>query len=291
MINKKMKWELPVFFLMSYLLMGIGAVLYNLLGWHQFSVTNFKFGPAILWFMMAFSPSLSALLLTYLIRGKKATTDILKNFIKFNLKWSWYAAAAALLVVPLLISLVLSFFQIGGGSGVDPDLTLVSFIGWLIFNFFSGPFAEEAGWRGYALPRLQAKYNSLIASLILGFFWTLWHVPLAFVTGADQASLGIFGWIIYTILVFTITIILTWLYNNTKGSLVVVILAHFFFNLGSNLVVNLLGLVNSQFYNIIGGIAGVFYLVLIIAGFGYKRFSRLNESELPIDIQYIASKH
>lgn len=89
---------------------------------------------------------------------------------------------------------------------------------------------------------------------------------------------------------FTPTIILTWLYNNTKGSLVV-ILAHFSFNLGSNLVVNLLGLVNSQFYNIIGGIAGVFYLVLIIAGFGYKRFSKLSDSELPIDIQHMVSKH
>lgn len=291
MNNKKLKWELPLFFLFSYLLMGLGAVLYNLLGWHQFSVSNFKFGPAILWFLMAFSPSISALLLTYLFRGKKATTDILKNLIKFNVKWIWYVAAAALLFVPLLISLVLSFFQIGGGSGIDPNLTFVLFLSWLIFNFFSGPFAEEAGWRGYALPRLQAKYNSLIASLILGFFWTLWHIPLAFVAGASQASLGIFGWIIYTILVFTITIILTWLYNNTKGSLVVVILAHFFFNLGSNLVVNLLGLVDSQFYNIIGGIAGVFYLVLIFAGFGYKRFSKLSDSELPIDIQHMVSKH
>ena len=90
---------------------------------------------------------------------------------------------------------------------------------------------------------------------------------------------------------FTPTIILTWLYNNTKGSLVVVILAHYCFNLGSNLVVNLLGLVNSQFYNIIGGIAGVFYLVLIIAGFGYKRFSKFCDSELPIDIQLMVSKH
>ena len=277
-----MKWELPLFFLLSYLLMCVGAVLYNLLGWQFFSIDNFKLGPAILWFIMVFSPTLSALLLTYSFRGKKATTDILKNFIKFKVNWSWYVAAAALLFVPLLISLVLSLFQIGGGSGVDPNLSFVSFNSWLIFNFFSGPFAEEAGWRGYALPRLQAKYNSLIASLILGFFWTLWHVPLAFVTGADQAALGIFGWIIYTILVFTSTIILTWLYNNTKGSLVVVILAHYSFNLGSNIVVNMLGLVNNQFYNIIGGIAGVFYLVLIIAGFGYKRFSKLTESELPI---------
>ena len=281
MIQNKMKWELPLFFLVSYLIMCICAVLYNLLGWHFFSINNLSFGPAVLWFFMIFSPTISALLLTYIFRGKEATTNLLKNYIKFNVKWRWYLAAVALLLVPLLISLVLHLFGIGGGSGQDPDLTLAIFLAWLIFNFFSGPFAEEAGWRGYALPRLQAKYNSLIASLILGFFWALWHVPLAFVIGADQAELGLFGWMIYIILIFTITIILTWLYNNTKGSLVVVILAHYFFNVGSNIVVNMFGLVNNMFYNIVGGIAGVIYLVIIIAGFGYKRFSKLKESEIP----------
>jgi len=89
------------------------------------------------------------------------------------------------------------------GSGLDPDLTFTLFIAWLIFDFFSGPFVEEAGWRGCALPRLQAKYNSLVASIILGFFWILWPVPLAFVIGADQAALGLFGWMIYIILIFT----------------------------------------------------------------------------------------
>jgi membrane protease YdiL (CAAX protease family) len=186
------------------------------------------------------------------------------------------------LLVPLVISFVLNLFQIGGGVGVDPDLTLTSFIAWMVFNFFSGPLAEEAGWRGYLLPRLQSKYNSLAASLLIGFVWTLWHVPLAFVVGADQAELGVFGWVIYTILVFTISVILTWLFNNTSGSLVIVILAHFFFNVGSNIVVNMFGLVNTMFYNIIGGIAGVCYLILIFVGFGYKRFSKLDESEIPV---------
>jgi len=281
MIQKKMKWELPLFFLLTYLMMCIGAVLYNLLGWHIFSIKNFRFGPAVLWFFMIFSPSISAILLTNIFRGKKATINLLENYIKFKVKWSWYVAAVALLLVPLLISLVLSLVRIGGGSGVDPDLTLASFISWMIFNFFSGPFAEEAGWRGYALPRLQAKYNSLIASLILGFFWILWHVPLAFVLGADQAAMGSFGWMIYSILFVSITIILTWLYNNTEGSLVVVILGHYFFNVGSNIVVNMFGLVNNMFYTIAGGIAGILYLVLIIGGFGYKRFSKLDESEIP----------
>lgn len=281
MIDKKARWELPLFFLLSYTIMIIGTVLYNLLGITFFSVENFRFYPAILWLVMIFSPTISAVFLTYILRGSEATRTLLKNYQKFNVNWPWYLAAIALLLVPLLISLILYLFGIGGGSGPDPNLTLAVFTAWMIFNFISGPLAEEGGWRGYALPRLQAKYNSLISSLILGFFWALWHVPLAFVAGANQADLQPFGWIIYIILIFTITIILTWLYNNTMGSLVVVILAHFCFNVGSNIVVNMFGLVNTMTYNIIGGIAGIFYLILIFAAFGYKRFSRRDESEIP----------
>ena len=276
------KWELPLFFLLTYVLMTICALTYNLLGWHLFNVNNLKFGPFILWIFMIFSPTISAFILTFIFRGREEFVELLKKYTKFKVKWTWYFAAAALLFIPLLISLIFSLIGFGGGSGIDPELTVGSFLAWMIYNFFSGPFAEEAGWRGYALPRLQAKYNSTIASLILGFLWTLWHVPLIFVLGADQASLGLFGWIIYTILTFSVTLILTWLYNNTKGSLVIVIFAHYSFNLGSNIVINMLGLVNYTFYSIIGGIAGVCYLLIIFIGFGYKRFSKLPESEIPI---------
>jgi len=282
MKNINTKWELPLFFMLTYFMMILCAVIYNLLEWHIFSITNLRFGPLILWFFMIFSPTLSALLLTFIFRGKAETIELLKKYSKFKVKWNWYVAAALLLLVPLIVSLILSLLQIGGGSGLDPELTLPSFLGWMVFNFFSGPFAEEAGWRGYALPRLQAKFNSTIASLILGFFWTLWHIPLVLVLGADQAVFSWFSWMIYSILIFSITIVLTWLYNNTKGSLVITIFAHYSFNFGSNLVVSMLGLVSYTFYSIIGGVAGVVYLGIIFIGFGYKRFSKLPESELPI---------
>ena len=281
MVQNKTKWELPLFFALSYLMMCLGAILYNVLEWNLFSIYNLSLGPGILWFFMVFSPTLSALLLTYIFRGKEETRSLLKQYIKFKVKRGWYLAAAALLLVPLFISVILHLLNVGGGTGTDLNLTLGSFVGWMVFNFFSGPFAEEAGWRGYALPRLQAKFNSLASSLLLGSLWTLWHLPLAFVLGANQAELGTFGWIIYTILIFTITIILTWLYNNSKGSLVIVILAHFFFNVGSNIVVNMFGLVDGMIYNIVGGVAGVIYLVIIFSRYGYKRFSKLDENKIP----------
>ncbi|WP_256253107.1 CPBP family intramembrane glutamic endopeptidase [Paenibacillus sp. UNC496MF] len=53
----------------------------------------------------------------------------------------------------------------------------------LLGSLLGGPFGEEPGWRGYALPKLQEKYRILGASLILGVLWTMWHLPFFFIQG------------------------------------------------------------------------------------------------------------
>ncbi len=80
------------------------------------------------------------------------------------------------------------------------------------------------GWRGYVLPRLQAKYSALTASLILGVIWGLWHLP-KFVTHWDTIT---FLWFMVDALVKSI--LLTWMYNGTRGSLLLVTLFHASFN-------------------------------------------------------------
>jgi membrane protease YdiL (CAAX protease family) len=79
---------------------------------------------------------------------------------------------------------------------------------------------EEIGWRGYALPRLQAKYNALTATLILGVVWGLWHLP-KFLSHFNPIA---FAWFMVHILAFAV--ILTWLYNGTRGSLLLAAVCH-----------------------------------------------------------------
>ncbi|MBY9007991.1 MAG: CPBP family intramembrane metalloprotease [Candidatus Lokiarchaeota archaeon] len=87
----------------------------------------------------------------------------------------------------------------GEYPGIDPNLTLVGIIGLIVFQFLSGPLSEETGWRGYALPKLQSRFNALISSILLGTIWACWHIPLWFVEGSSQSQMPFFIFVILNI--------------------------------------------------------------------------------------------
>jgi membrane protease YdiL (CAAX protease family) len=172
----------------------------------------------------AFGPLISALLLTFFQQGGKGVLHLLKRGIDFRFKKIW------------LIAILLLPFVLFGGSvwasilaGVRPlDLSVVSnppyaLIAFFVILFTTGPFQEEFGWRGYALPRLQSRFNALTSSIILGFFWWLWHLPAVFIPGGFMTdNLVVF---LALLIVITLTSILfTWIYNNTNGSVLAALL-------------------------------------------------------------------
>jgi membrane protease YdiL (CAAX protease family) len=104
--------------------------------------------------------------------------------------------------------------RIFGPTANLPLLILPLFIFNAIIN------GEEIGWRGYVLPRIQTKYNALVSSLIVGVIWGLWHIPKFLVPGNTSP----FAW--FMVKVMADAILYTWLYNNTKGSLLMLTLFH-----------------------------------------------------------------
>lgn len=92
-----------------------------------------------------------------------------------------------------------------------------------------GPLFEEVGWRGFALPRMEAQLGPLHGTLLLGGLWALWHLPqyavlpewVAQSGGSDPASIAAF-----ILLVVGLAPIMTWLLNRTRGSVLIAILAH-----------------------------------------------------------------
>jgi membrane protease YdiL (CAAX protease family) len=107
-------------------------------------------------------------------------------------------------------------FDLLGQVQFLPNLGGGAFLFW-VFTYGLG---EEIGWRGFALPRLQTKWNALSANLVLWFFWALWHWPMFFYT-YDPAFLPMI-----MLRMLTGTVFLTWFYNSTGGSLLMMILWH-----------------------------------------------------------------
>jgi membrane protease YdiL (CAAX protease family) len=99
--------------------------------------------------------------------------------------------------------------------------------------FWFGPLPEEMGWRGFALDRLQFRMTPLQASLVLGSVWALWHVPLFFIPGSYQAGLELGSprsWIFLSSMV-PLSVLMTWVYNNTSRSTLSAVLIHYSGNL------------------------------------------------------------
>jgi membrane protease YdiL (CAAX protease family) len=230
----------------------------------------------VIWFLNTFSPTIAALILSAVCGGMPAVKQLLLGYTRWKVGWQWYLGALSMLLIPLCVALV---YQALGGEarGLAAGATAVSMLGQFIFTFFSGPFAEEAGWRGFALPRLQARYNALVSSLVLGVIWTFWHLPLWFHPETNNRI----PFLPFLLLTVTLTTFMTWLYNNTRGSLVITILTHFSYNLVGGFVTGTLGMMpmNTFLMFAVPGLALLFAWVLIF--FGPKYLSRKPVSELP----------
>jgi uncharacterized protein len=172
--------------------------------------------------IVGFGPFLAALVVLAVTRGKTGVVGLLRRMVRWRVGLRWYAAALLLPVGVTLTATAINVFLLGA----QPSSSAAELGGWtsLIPTFFIlllipglGGTWEEPGFRGYALPRLQIGRSALIAGLTLGVMWTFWHLPF-FITGFDywNESVQLIAW----------TVVFTWLYNNTQGSVLLAMLMH-----------------------------------------------------------------
>lgn len=195
----------------------------------------------------AFGPTLAAFILSYRKDGIDSVKQLLRRGIDYKIGWKWYIPI--LLIYPICIFGAFGLAMIISGRSVE--FFDINLIGTGIFMLIimipimlpGGPINEEFGWRGYALDRLQAKWNALGSSLILGVIWAVWHLPLFFVDGMSQNLLLVYVPIVaalFFVQVPTFTILYTWLHNNTEGSVFVAILFHAIWNAAFNVLMILI---------------------------------------------------
>ena len=214
----------------------------------------------------ALGPITAAMLMSAAESGVGGPRDLLRRMGRWRGHLLW--VTVALLAPFVLLGVALAAASLAGGgpaslaglgsSGEFPQFGPLAF---LVYNVLTFGFGEEVGWRGFALPRLQARHSALGATLLLTVGWAVWHVPL-FLYRPGYAGMGaaaIAGWFLSLL---TGAVLLTWLYNESEGSLLVVALFHatvdvaFTSDISSTLVVNIAGAL----------ITGWGILVLIVAG-------------------------
>jgi membrane protease YdiL (CAAX protease family) len=103
----------------------------------------------------------------------------------------------------------------------------------LIFILGFDGLGEEIGWRGFALPKLLENRSPLVASLILGALWAVWHFPYVLTKGTFLSEVPL-HWFFINLL--AMSVIYTWIFINTNGSLLLPLLFHAAGNTTSNLV-------------------------------------------------------
>jgi hypothetical protein len=132
---------------------------------------------------------------------------------------------AFVVLIPLVVNGAAYFTT--GGRRIETNL--VHLVGtYVLWFFFGGPFNEDYGWRGYVLPRLLAKWNPVIASLLLGFLWSAWHWPLFYLTGTTQSQTPLWVFFLSTT---AQAIVYTWIWNQAGKKLLPVMLYHSFSNI------------------------------------------------------------
>jgi membrane protease YdiL (CAAX protease family) len=170
--------------------------------------------------IVGFGPFLAALVVLALTSGKSGIVGLLRRMVRWRMAPVWYAVA---LLLPVAIALAAAAFNVMLGAQAPSSVELGGWTG-LFSTFFIlllipglGGTWEEPGWRGYALPRLQVGLSALLASLILGVLWAFWHLPLMIVGEVPRSDI---------VFVISWTVVFTWLFNNTRGSVLLAMLMH-----------------------------------------------------------------
>jgi uncharacterized protein len=224
-------------------------------------------------------PSTVAIVLVAIIHGRRGVRRLLGRLVKWRVGLRWYAVV---LILPLLVPLGLGLSILFGGPAPTVDSSIIAVLVGFVFSIFPGSaVGEELGWRGFALPHLQDSRSALAAALILGPIWGSWHFPL-FMIGSESRPLILFPAFILSAI--ALSVLLTWIYNSTAGSLLLVVLLHATANLPITVLLGPLAIDAVQPYWIFTAL--LIITAAVVVGFtGPANLSRTQRKQTSEDIR------
>ena len=171
----------------------------------------------------AFGPTLAAILLTLINGGRVGLRALLKRLLIWRVNVGWYLFSFLSTAVVALMAICLHVRLGGEAPKFNDPAQWYLVIPVFLYVLFLSVLGEEIGWRGYALPRLQARYGALGASLILGVVWGFWHLPLFWMKGNFHQGIPVTLFLLQSV---GLSILFTWMFNHTRGSLLMPHLFH-----------------------------------------------------------------
>lgn len=202
------RFSLPIFFILAYALSWLPSL---------FEAHS----------ILPLGPLVAALIVLAFV-GKVALKDFLQRIVQWRVASGWYVMVLLLPVIATSLAIGINLL-LGAATPTWERIPPFSDLpGTFIFILLFIGLGEEPAWRGFALPRIMQGRNPLLASLILGVFHIIWHLPLF---GSEFDSTNIVQWMLG---VLGFSIITAWMYNRTQGNLLLPMLFHTSVNVTAN---------------------------------------------------------
>jgi membrane protease YdiL (CAAX protease family) len=179
-------------------------------------------------------PAIAALMVTALVWGRAGVRHLLARMARWRMPLQWFAATLsplAFLGVALVAASAAGKLSSGSDFGRYSGLSAIGVVPVAVIAILI-TFGEETGWRGFALPLLQRRYGALSAALLVTPIWAVWHLPYFF-TVATYRGFPPVGYVGFVFGIACGSIVLTWLYNGTGGSILACAVWHGLYNLAT----------------------------------------------------------
>lgn len=167
-------------------------------------------------FITTLLPMIFAAVITAFVKGKSGLKELFGRLLIWRIGAVWYAFVLGL---PILLGLMAIFIY---SFLINSSPVKLGVLSPPAFMYYILAVGEEVGWRGFALPRLLKKRKAVLASLLLGFFWSVYHLVLFLPSGSNGVAMLLPG----TIILIAYSILITWIFKHTQGSLVPPVLFH-----------------------------------------------------------------
>jgi len=176
-----------------------------------------------------FGPAIAAIIIVTFTQGKAALEDLFARILRWRVPFRWYLGATVL-PIAIIFSVIPIQLLVNPSARINPQIILPNLprlllllVGGTLFGTLVTA-GEEIGWRGYALPEYLKRYRPLPASLLVGFFWGCWHLPLIWLVFYDQFNL--INALLYALGFMAASVFYTWLNLHTGGSVLIASIFH-----------------------------------------------------------------